>query len=101
MSKIFETGSVDLPEIPEYYANVVSLASSPWDFVLEFGLQGVPDAPGSEMPPAKRLVRIRMSPQHALITAKLLISKVRQFEATSGKIGLPPQLYSDLGLEPD
>ena len=91
--------NVDLPETPEHYANTAKFAFGPYDFILEFGLQGVPDAPGSERPPVRNLARIRLSPQHALVVAKLFLRNVRQYEAQFGKINLPPRLLQDLGLD--
>ena len=89
-------------ESPEdLYADSVRIAVSPYGFALDFGIQGVADTPVSEAPPVKRVALIRMSPQHALILAKLLLKNVGAYEEKVGVINLPDQMYKDLGIEPN
>lgn len=88
-------------DVPDLYIDSVRIAVGPYGFVLELGNQGVADTPGSEKPPIRRLALVRMSPQHALVLARLLEKNVRQYEERIGKIQLPSDLYRDLGLDPE
>ena len=88
-------------EGPDFYVDSVRIAFGPYGFVLELGVQGLADMPGSERPPTKRLALVRMSPQHALILSKLLANNVATYQQKIGKITLPDGLYRDLGLEPE
>lgn len=90
-----------LEEMPDYYVDSVRVAVNLYTFVLELGRQGVRDAPGSEPPPTKRLALVRMSPQHALILAKILQKNLRKYQDEVGRIQIPEQVYRDLDLEPD
>jgi len=90
-----------LEEVPDYYVDSVRIGVNLYTFILELGRQGVRDAPGSEPPPTKRLALVRMSPQHALILAKLLQKNLRTYQDEIGRIQVPEQIYRDLGLEPD
>ena len=87
--------------IPDLYVDSVRIGAGPYGFVLELGIQGLPDTPSSEKPPIKRLALVRMSPQHAVILSKLLQKNVRAYEEKIGKINLPDQMYRELGIEPD
>jgi hypothetical protein len=88
-------------EGPDFYVDSVRIAFGPYGFVLELGVQGLADMPGSERPPTKRLALLRMSAQHALILSKLLANNVATYQEKIGKINLPEALYRDLGLEPE
>ena len=83
------------PEPFDIYTNGLQITSSPWDFTIEFFIRrsgdpkAAPDALGT----------VRMSPQHALILARLLQKQVDIFQESVGRISLPPKLYNDLGLE--
>jgi hypothetical protein len=90
-----------LEEVPDYYVDAVRVAANLYTFVLELGRQGVPDTPGSEPPPTKRLALVRMSPQHALILMKILQKNLRKYQDEVGRIQVPEQMYRDLDLEPD
>jgi len=92
------SGQTDITPAPDYYADFVKLHATLFSFVLEFGLQGVPDTPASERPPGKLLARVRLSPQHALILSKLLAQQVRIYQNEIGPIAIPDQVYENLGL---
>jgi hypothetical protein len=87
-------------EPPEYYVDSVRIRANLYSFVLELGLQGFLDAPGSEPPPAKRLALLRMSPQHALVLSRLLQKHVDAYEDRIGKVSIPAEVLHDLGLDP-
>ena len=88
-------------DVPDYYVDSVRIAVGPYGFVLELGAQGIGDVPGSERPPTKRLSLVRMSPQHAMILAKLLQKNVTAYQQKFGTITLPEGLFRELGLDPE
>lgn len=88
-------------DAPDFYVDSVRIAFGPYGFLLDLGLSGVADTPESEKPPTKRLALVRMSPQHALILAKLLARNVARYEEKLGEIKLPEEFYKELGLEPE
>lgn len=88
-------------EVPEYYVDSVRIGSGAYGFALELGVQGLQDTPNSEIPGIKRVAIVRMSPQHALILAKLLRQNVDAYQSKVGPILLPRALYESLGLEPE
>jgi hypothetical protein len=88
-------------DVPDYYVDAVRIAVGPYGFVLELGIQGIGDAPGSEKAPTKRLAMVRMSPQHALVVSKLLQKNVARYQQQFGRITLPDDMYRELGIEPD
>lgn len=92
---------LDEPDIPDLYVDTIRIAVGVFGFVLEMGMQGVPDTQQSEAPSVKRLARVRMSPQHALVFARLLNKHVDAYQEQVGKIQLPPEAFTDLGLEPE
>jgi Protein of unknown function (DUF3467) len=79
----------------DVYANGVQISSTPWDFTIEFYLKRSADL----KQPAEMLGRLRISPAHALILARLLQKQVDAYQQQIGPISLPPKLYNDLGLE--
>jgi len=85
-------------EVPEYYTDSVRIAVNLYSFVLELGVQGIPDTQMSEKPLAKRLARVRMSPQHALVLSKLLQKHLRDYQANIGPIPIPDSIYRDLNI---
>lgn len=88
-------------DVPELYVDQVRVGTSLYTFVLELGVQGIPNAPGAEKPPTKSLTIVRMSPQHAKVLGKLIEKHVKLFEGKVGPIHIPPELYNELGLEAD
>lgn len=80
---------------PEFYADAVNLAFSPYGFTFEFGLQT--KSPGD----MKTEAIVRMSPQHALIYYQFLKKYLREFESNVGRINLPDGLFSTLQIEKD
>ena len=77
----------------DVYTNSVQFFVTPYEVTMAFGLVSEPNKPAEE------LVRIRMSPQHALVMSKLLQKNLLGYRETVGKINLPPRLYQDLGIE--
>ena len=83
-------------DVPEFYANFVQILSSQWDFVLALGSTKVVPSPGSKGPrsgpdlqgTAEVEVIIRMSPQHAKETARMLSGLVESYEQQWGKMGI-------------
>ena len=77
----------------DVYTNSVQFLVTPYEVTMVFGLVSEPNKPAEE------LVRIRMSPQHALVMSKLLQKNLYGYRETVGKINLPSRLYQDLGIE--
>lgn len=89
------------PDVPDLYVDSVRIATGVFGFVLEMGIQGVPDTEQSELPPVKRLAVIRMSAQHALVVSRLLGKHVELYQQKVGKIALPAEVFRSLGLDPE
>jgi uncharacterized protein DUF3467 len=77
----------------DLYTNSVQFMVTPYEVTMVFGLTSEPNKPAQE------LVKIRMSPQHALVMSKMLQKNLLGYRETIGKIQLPPRLYQDMGLE--
>jgi hypothetical protein len=78
---------------PDLYTNTVQFMVTPYEVTMVFGLSSEPNKP------PKEIVRLRMSPQHALVMSKLLQKNLLGYRETIGKINLPPRLFQDLGIE--
>jgi len=87
-------------DVPEYYVDSAQLGVGAYGIMIALGVQGMPDT-SSEIPQIKRLAIVRMSPQHALILAKLLQKHVDIYQEKMGRISLPRELFEALGLEPE
>jgi hypothetical protein len=85
----------DATEPFDVYINGIQINSGPWDVTIELFLKETADAKDSP----RLLGRVRMSPQHALILARLLQRQLDIYQEQIGRISLPPKLYNDLGLE--
>lgn len=85
----------DDERVPTYYASGFSLTVSPWDVTLRFLLREG-DTPKDVRP----IANVVLSPQHALVVARLLSKAVDDYQQQVGTISLPPRLLNDLGLEP-
>ena len=85
-----------MAEAPEFYSDLVSIdLIMPWTVSLTFGLRGTkPDAKPTDV------VRVRMSPEHAKVTAMLLRKNLKKYEEQAKtSINLPPDMYKGLGLD--
>ena len=87
------------PEPPvELYSNAVRVTAGAFDFMLEFGLQD--PVVDSQRPPATRqLARVRVSPLHAAVLARILSDTVERYRRQVG-LEVPDLLLRQLGLEP-
>lgn len=85
-----------MAEIPEYYSDAINISlAMPWTVALTFSVR--PTKPDSKPEPK---VIIRMSPEHAKVTAMLLKKNIKEYETkTSASINLPGDLYSQLDLD--
>lgn len=81
----------------DLYANQVSITSGTYDILFNFGLQYGPDPKVDR----KSVVRVRMSPQHALVMSKVLAKNLTEYQKKAGKINLPPDLCKELGIPMD
>jgi hypothetical protein len=84
--------------IPDHYANQVRFEVSVYGFTLEFGQTQQPPQGYKGPVPTRPVVRVNMSPQHAKVMAKLLVNSVKAYESQVAPIGLPPELYKELGI---
>lgn len=80
--------------VPTYYASGMDIVTSPWDITIRFSLREGPNP--KDLRPIANVI---LSPQHALVVARLLTRTIEQYEQTIGKIDLPPRLLNDLGIE--
>jgi hypothetical protein len=90
--------------IPEFYINAIKLAMTAFDLTLELGVQevpAVPDAPGGTMEVQSTMrptVRIRMSPQYAIVLGKLIDKVMQDYQAKNGYLQLPNEILTKLGI---
>ena len=86
-----------MAETPEYYSDAINITlSMPWTVALSFGVRST--KPDTE-PETKAI--IRMSPEHAKVTAMLLRKNLKTYEEkTNTHINLPGDLYKQLNLDP-
>jgi len=85
-----------MSEIPEYYSDAVEInLNMPWTVALTFGLRATtPDQKPTEV------VRVRMSPEHAKVTAMILRKNIKKYEEQAKtSINLPAEMYTRLGLD--
>jgi hypothetical protein len=82
-------GPVDYPEM---FADSAEIQINPYGVNLVFGVTH-----GEQ--PTKRVVGVRMSPQHALVLTQLLRKNLKTYETKVGKIELPDGLYKGLQIE--
>lgn len=86
-----------MQEIPEFYCDGIEInLTMPWTVALTFSLKSTePDRK------PRPVAIIRMSPEHAKVTAMLLKRQLKKYEEESSSIiNLPAELYSKLGLVP-
>ncbi len=94
---------VKAPEIPEFYINGMKVAVSPFDLTLELGVQDVPTVPDvpatTEVQSTMRpTVRIRMSPQYAIILGKIIDKVMQDYQMKNGFVQLPNEVLTKLGI---
>ncbi len=87
-------------DAPDYYVDAVRLGITPFGIVIEIGVTGMTEEVGT-MGLVKKLATIRMSPQHALVFAKVMKKHIDAYEQKVGKIALPADLYNEMGIAPD
>jgi hypothetical protein len=80
-------------EAPEFYANQVSFRIGIYDVTMDFAVHT-----GAVVENRKLIATVRMSPQHALVMAKLLMKSMADYEKKIGKLNVPAQHYESLGL---
>ena len=85
-----------MADIPEYYSDALNISlAMPWTVALTFSIRSTkPDTdPESQ-------VIVRMSPEHAKITAMLLRKNLKQYEdQAKTSISLPGDVYEKLKLD--
>jgi len=74
-------------DLPVYYANQLSLNSSLHDFVFSFGLK-TPQSGGDPESENPQCI-VYMSPQHAKVTAVILMRMVEEYEGQFGEMKIP------------
>lgn len=72
---------------PIFYANIVALGSTVWDFTMDFGM--ILEAGGNRLR-FQDVARVVMSPQQARVFSEVLVQHVKQYEDKFGKIPRPP-----------
>ena len=77
------------PEPLEVYTNSVRLSANIYEFVFQLGLT----TPGEE---TRELLRVRMSPQHAMALHHLLEANLRAYEDQFAEVFLPDDLVRQL-----
>jgi hypothetical protein len=82
------------PNFLNLYADIVSFATSPWDFSLTFGLT-VSDDPND--PHIENQVSIKLSPQTAKAMAAFLVRNIQNYERQFGEIRYAPLQQSSEG----
>ncbi|MBI2862582.1 MAG: hypothetical protein HYX89_07165 [Chloroflexi bacterium] len=93
----------------EAYVDAFAIATNPYTVIVEFyvrefgilasGEQSVQTEGEDQVSGTPRLVaRFRMSPQQAVVMAKLMYKIIKQY-AQENPVELPDRLYRELGLE--
>lgn len=85
---------MDEKEVPTYYASGVSMSMTPWDISIRFMLRE-----GDTAKDIRPVANVILSPQHALVLARILTKTVEQYQQQVGKIDLAPRILNDLGIE--
>lgn len=82
-------------EIPQYYADGVEISlTMPWTVALTFALKDT-DPERTAIPQAT----VRMSPEHAKVTAMMLRRIIKQYEGDSQTpIAIPDNVFQAFGL---
>ena len=82
-------------EIPQYYTDGLEIAlTMPWTVALTFSVKDTSE----ERTPVPQAI-VRMSPEHAKVTAMLLHKILKQYEIeVKAPIGLPEDLFKAFGL---
>ena len=85
-----------MSEVPEYYRDAINIQlAMPWTVALTFAVRSL-DADAKPEPKAI----IRMSPEHAKVTAMSLRKNITKYEQDpKTAINLPGDLYKRLGLD--
>jgi hypothetical protein len=77
--------------VQDIFVNAVQFEVGVYDVAMTFGVQG------PKRPP-EYSVRLRMSPQHALVMCAMLMSNIRAYESQVGAIALPADMIRDLKM---
>ena len=87
-----------MEEIPEFYSDAIDITlTMPWTVTITYSLRST-----EEGRDPKPISRIRMSPEHAKVTAMILRRSLKKYEeASKSSINLPEELYSQLELSPE
>ena len=91
-----EERKTEHPSVPEFYASSVQFVISTFDVSMTFGVRT-----GENPEDLRQVAVVRMSPQHALIVGKLLMKNMAEYEDKVGKINLPAESYTRLGISKD
>jgi len=82
-------------EIPQYYTDGVEISlTMPWTVALTFSVKET----NEERTPVPQAI-VRMSPEHAKVTALLLHKVLKKYESDSNApINLPDDMFKSFGL---
>lgn len=85
-----------MADVPEYYSDAINISlAMPWTVALTFAVRSTK----ADTEPEPKAI-IRMSPEHAKITAMLLRKNIKKYEQeTKTSINLPGDLYKQLQLD--
>lgn len=91
-------GNPEQVVIPEYYVDNFLLTSGVYGVAITLGISPPHSSPG-QVVPAKDLVILRMSLEHAKVMTMVLKRNLKNHERQTGAaINLPPQLHTQLGI---
>lgn len=89
------------PDLPEFYVDQFTTTAGVYGVAITFGLS-TPHPSGVPQVPAKEVVRLRMSLEHAKVMALLLRRQLKRYEEETGAIiNIPMRLYNGLGISPE
>ena len=81
----------------DLYSDQLGLNIGPFGAVLNFGVSPSVPPPGGGSPPLHHIATVRMSLEHAKITAFMLHRQLLQYERSSGiKVPLPQDVLNHL-----
>jgi hypothetical protein len=85
-------------DVPQYYTNIVRIASHIYDIALVFGKNRPIGATGDASTLESQCI-VHMSPAHAKSLCLILRKQLRSYEEQWGRIPVPPDLAEEFGGE--
>jgi len=83
-------------EIHDHYSNAATIIANIYEIQIQFGLESTV---GENQKVLEKMIRMRMSPQHAKSVSLLLQRAISEYEKAHSEIFLPPDLMERLTVD--